>query len=142
MVKCGRVLGLRHHTDGFLYLVESGSGVYRVNLTTKSKEHLKWKGQTEGSAIYNDLVFDPTDDSLLYVSVSTAKWNLDQIAWSIVEHDTTGYVLAVDLKAGKASKVTDGQALLNGLEISADKKHLLFSGELGTVYLPANLLMI
>jgi len=80
--------------------------------------------------IFNDLVFDPTQDGLVYIGVSSSRWNLDQIAWSIMEHDTSGYIIAYNLKTGKWSKLTEGHSLLNGVEITADKKNLLFAGSL------------
>lgn len=126
IIACGRVLGMRLHSDGFLYVLESSSGLYRVNITANTKEQLPLK--TSDPVIYNDLVFDPKQDGLLYIGVSSAKWYLDQIAWSIVEHDTSGYILAYDLKSGKSSKITEGHALLNGVEITADKTSLLFAG--------------
>lgn len=132
MIKCGRVLGIRQHpSNGDLYVLESSTGLYRVNVSAKTKKLIKLTSSQEADqpVIYNDLVFDPSAEDLVYISVSTSKWYLDQIAWSIVEHDTSGYVLAVDLKSGKASKITDGHALLNGVEVSADKENLLFAGK-------------
>lgn len=146
MIKCGRVLGIRQHpTNGDLYVLESSSGLYRVNVSAKTKEQIKFTSSQTAAGepvIYNDLVFDPSTEDLVYISVSTSKWYLDQIAWSIVEHDTSGYVLAVDLKSGKASKITDGHALLNGVEISADKEHLLFAGKWAEDKMEANLFVV
>ena len=128
IIQCGRVLGLRYHSDGYLYVVESTNGLYRVNITSNTKEHLSLGTKSDQPVIYNDLVFDPVQDNLLYVSVSSSRWYLDQIAWSIVEHDASGYILAVDLKNEKSIKITEGHSMLNGIEITTDKKNLLFAG--------------
>lgn len=126
--ECGRPLGIRYHTDKYLYVVEAETGLYRVNVTDHSKQLLSKNFATLARpVIFNDLVFDPVEPNLVYISVSNSNWDLIRIAYSIMEHSDSGYVLALDMKSGKLAKVTEGHTMTNGLELSADQKSLLIA---------------
>ncbi|OTF72539.1 Strictosidine synthase/Gluconolaconase-like protein, partial [Euroglyphus maynei] len=122
---CGRFLGLRERGND-LYVVEANTGIYRVDLKKKVLIHLSKNLIPENeSAIINDLVFDPKHSELVYITVSSSKWSLDRIAWSIVDHDQSGYVLALNLSTGQSHRIADGFTMANGIEITADQKYLL-----------------
>ncbi|KAH7640277.1 hypothetical protein DERF_004790 [Dermatophagoides farinae] len=122
---CGRFLGLREQGDN-LYVLEASTGIYRVDLRKGELIHLSKHLIPENeSAIINDLVFDPKHSEIVYITVSSSKWSLDRIAWSIVDHDKSGYVLALNLSTGQSHRIADGFALANGIEITADQKYLL-----------------
>ncbi|KAJ6224790.1 hypothetical protein RDWZM_003335 [Blomia tropicalis] len=125
--QCGRFLGLRHHTDGHLYAIEASTGLYRIDLSQNTKEHIPMEKQSTEPIIYNDLVFDPQQEGLVYITVSSNRWYLDQIAYSISEHEYTGYVLAFDLNTRKSSIISEGHSLTNGIDITGDKQSLIFS---------------
>lgn len=124
--KCGRYLGLRENGT-FLYALEAGTGLYRISLPDHKKEHLSKKLAPSDPLIYNDLVFDPKQENLVYITISTNRWYLDRIAYSILEHDKSGFVIAFDIKTGKWTKISEGHGLANGIEVTADNKYLLVS---------------
>lgn len=126
MKECGRVLGIRYHTDKLLYVLEASSGLYQVNLTTNHKKQLL-KRQDKQVVIYNDLVFDPDRPDLVYITVSSNKWFLEQIAYSILEHENSGYILAYNIRTGQSVQLLSGLSLVNGIDITRDGKYLLFS---------------
>lgn len=125
--QCGRILGLRYHTDQHLYALEAKDGLYRINVTDHSKQLLTKDFASKKPVIYNDLVFDPKHPNLVYISVSSSKWELQRIAYSILDHEYSGYVIGFDMKTGKYSKITEGHSLTNGVEVTADQSYLLVS---------------
>ena len=130
--RCGRPLGLRFDNRGYLNVIDPYYGIFRVNATTGHKKSLglapndknlpaAWRG------LYNDFVFDPTNQNIMYVTVSSTKWGLHEVPWSLNEHENSGLLLAVELRSGKVIKLADGLYFTNGVEVSADNKYLLYS---------------
>lgn len=126
MKECGRPLGLRYHADKALYVLDATHGLYRVNLTTKEATHLM-KNVAGTPVIYNDLVFDPKQPELAYISVSSDKWFLDRIAYSIVDHEYSGQILAMNIKTGRTSRVASNLTMPNGVEVTLAGDDLLVS---------------
>ena len=121
---CGRPLGMRFRSDGQLIVIDGRYGLFRVNV---------WSGAFSSvteylpEGFYNDVVLDPRDDSVAYVTISTTKWLLDRSLWSTLEHENSGMVVRVNLDDGKVTTVISGLFFPNGIEISPDKRHLLVS---------------
>lgn len=113
--------------ENYLYAIEADTGLYRIDLKTNKLVHLSKNLITNQPAIYNDLVFDPKYPELVYISVSSGKWNLDRIPWVIVEHENTGYVLAYNITNGDYFKLSTGHYLTNGIEITSDGNYLLIA---------------
>lgn len=126
MKECGRPLGLRYHVDKALYALDSTHGLYRVNLTTKESTNLM-KNVAGTPVIYNDIVFDPQQIDLAYISVSSSKWYLDRIAYSIVDREYTGHILAMNVKTGRTVVVVSNLTMPNGIEVTQAGDHLLVS---------------
>ncbi|RWS13058.1 adipocyte plasma membrane-associated protein-like protein [Dinothrombium tinctorium] len=133
---CGRPLGLRLDlATGDLLVLDSFSGLYKVNVKSGEKQLIAL-GENDNRpknmrGLLNDIVVDPQDSNLIYVTASSAKWTLEKVMWSLIEHENTGFVLAVDLKSKKVAKIADKLYFANGIDHSADKKYLLVS-ETGT----------
>lgn len=130
VTKCGRPLGLRFDSRGYLNVIDAYFGLFRVNATTGHKKPLglgpddkNLKNSYRG--LFNDFVLDPKDENIAYVTVSSTKWGLDRVPWSLNEHENSGLLLALELKTGKVTKVADGLFFANGVEVSADGLHLL-----------------
>lgn len=113
-------------------VIDSYFGLFRLNATTGHKKPLglqptdknlpdEWRG------LFNDYVADPTNENIVYVSVSSTRWTLEKVPWSLAEHENSGIVLALDLKTGKVTKLIDNFYFTNGIELSADGKFLLVS---------------
>lgn len=132
LVKCGRPLGLRFDPSGHLLVVDAFTGLWKVNVTTGIKKNLG-PGEKDGSGqpsdlkLFNDVIVDPANQDLVYISVSSAKWGLEQVPWSIVDHEGSGSLIALNMKTRKSVKLLDGLYFANGIEISSDGNHLLVS---------------
>lgn len=132
LVKCGRPLGLRFDSSGHLLVVDAFTGLWKVNVTTGTKENLG-PGEKDGSGqpsdlrLFNDVVVDPVNPELVYMSVSSAKWGLEQVPWSILDHEGSGSLIALNTKSGRSVKLLTGLYFANGVEISSDGQYLLVS---------------
>lgn len=124
--RCGRPLGLRFDSQGYLVVADGVFGLYRVNVTHGAKKPLA-AFPPDLKGIYNDFVIDPTDENIIYVTISSTRWGLDQVPWSLVEHENTGLVVAVNIKTGVITRLADGIYFANGIELTADKQYLLVS---------------
>ena len=124
--RCGRPLGLRFDSRGYLVVADGIFGLFRVNVTNGGKKPLAaFPNDLKG--IYNDFVFDPANENILYVTISSTKWGLGQVPWSLVEHENSGLVVAVDIKSGTITRLMDGIFFANGIELSSDSRYLLVS---------------
>lgn len=122
--RCGRPLGLRFDNRGYLTVSDGIFGLFRVNVTDGRKKPLaKYPPEVEG--IYNDFVYDPADENVIYQTISSTKWGLGQVPWSMVEHENSGLVIAIDIKTGAITRLLDGIYFANGIELSSDKQYLL-----------------
>ena len=118
-----------------LWIIDAVDGLYSVDLATKKSVHIPVQAylagildeNAVGSLLYNDLRFDPVKPNLVYISVSTTKYKMGQLPFSLLEHENSGLLLAVDLE--KKSGVVIGKDLYftNGIEISSDKQWLYVS---------------
>ncbi|CAG2178492.1 unnamed protein product, partial [Oppiella nova] len=120
---CGRVLGVRFHNDGHLYVIDYVNGLFRVNVTTGVKELIDFKNP-EIKGFYDDLEFDPKLN-IVYISILTSKWQLNQVMYGLLDYDDTGYVFAYNFDTKTSVKLRTGIRFANGLQLSADKKYLL-----------------
>lgn len=127
---CGRILGLKFAQDGNLYFVEATKGLHVVTFEPSVKvKHVALgpdgKGPNKITGVFNDVAIDPNNPDLVYVSVSTTKWHMDRIVWSLVDMNKDGLVLAVNVKTGKHHIIMDDLVFTNGMEISPNKRSLL-----------------
>jgi len=106
--------------------LDAYQGLFRINLTTNKKELIKLNIDNRLKGIYNDFVFDP-QLNVVYITVSSTKWNLEQISWGILEFDQSGLVLAADLNTKKVTKLLDGLGFANGIELTKDNNWLLIT---------------
>ncbi|KAI1289893.1 Adipocyte plasma membrane-associated protein [Halotydeus destructor] len=130
--RCGRPLGMRFDNRGYLTVLDSFYGLWRMNATTGHKKQLGLQPNDKNipgdlRGLYNDFVFDPVDQDVVYISISTRRWGLDMIPWALNEHENSGALVALNVRSGKATKLVDGIHMTNGVEVTADKQYLLFS---------------
>ncbi|XP_054162374.1 adipocyte plasma membrane-associated protein-like [Oppia nitens] len=119
----GRILGVRFHTDGYLYVLDVVNGLFRINVTTDHKEIIDFKND-KITKYYDDLVFDPKLN-VIYISVITTKWPLNRILFGLLDSDYTGYIFAYNFDTKSSIILYKGFQFSNGLQISSDKKSLL-----------------
>ncbi|RWS31106.1 adipocyte plasma membrane-associated protein-like protein [Leptotrombidium deliense] len=130
--KCGRPLGMRiDPPTGNLIVVDPHFGVYKVWVKSGKTQLLGFgendKRPKEFQGLLNDLVLDPEDPNIAYVTVSTQRWGLDKIVWELLERKNSGMVVAVDFRTQKLTKIVDNLYAANGIEVNPEKTHLLIS---------------
>lgn len=123
--ECGRFLQLRFQNDT-LYALEANSGLYKIDIRTGTKTFVGPKSLNKIN-LFNSFAFDPKDSSLVYLTVSSTKWDLLNIMWSLMELDSNGQVVALDINSGKRVIVLDNVELPNGLDVDNKRNQLLFS---------------
>jgi len=126
LTECGRPLGLRFHKDQYLYVLDAFKGLFKVNSTTGQKELIEFDIEDKLKGIYNDFVFDPILN-VVYITVSSTKWHLDRVPYSILDYEDSGHVFALDLNTRKTVQLRAGFRFTNGIEITKDNKYLLIS---------------
>ncbi len=126
LTECGRPLGLRFHKDQYLYVLDAFEGLFRINSTTGQKEFIDFDIEDKLKGIYNDFVFDPILN-VVYITVSSTKWHLDRVPYSILDYEDSGHVFALDLNTKKTLQLRTGFRFTNGIEITKDNKYLLIS---------------
>lgn len=116
-------------------MIDAVEGLYSVDLATRQFVHIPvaayLAGKLDESALnnmlYNDLRFDPVKSNLVYISVSTTKYSMGQLPYSLLEHENSGLLLAVDLEQKNGVVVGKDLYFTNGIEISSNKQHLYVS---------------
>lgn len=132
--ECGRPLGLEVHS-GKLWVIDAVEGLYSVDLATRKFVHIpvqayladKLDESAIGNLLYNDLRFDPVKPNLVYISVSTTKYKMAQLPFSLLEHENSGLLLAVDLEKKSGVVIAKDLHFTNGIEISSNKQWLYVS---------------
>jgi len=122
---CGRFLQVRF-VNGTLYAIEAGTGLYMIDIKTGSRVLLGPKSSSKVN-IYNSFAFDPKEPNLVYVSVSSTKWSLLNIMWSILDMDGSGKMIVFDVKSGKQAILADNLFMPNGVDVDAKRDQLLIS---------------
>ena len=134
-LECGRPLGLEIHKNGKLYVIDAVDGLYSIDLKTKKSIHIPIAAylanvlddKLVNNLLFNDLRFDPVKPNLCYITISTTKYKMNQLPFSLLEHENSGLLLAVDLDNKNGSIIAKDLYFTNGLEISSDKQDLYVS---------------
>lgn len=124
--ECGRFLQLRFFNNT-LYAIEAGTGLYSIDIKTGKKKFLGPNPPLSKPVLYNSFAFDPKEPNLVYISVSSTKWDLQNIIWSIIELESSGQLIALDISTGKRVVVANQLMLANGIDIDAKRERLLIS---------------
>src|SRR5205823_506461 len=69
----------------------------------------------------------PFDSNIVYISLSSTKYNMDKIYFIFLELENSGILIAFNKQTNKATVLGKGFVLANGLEITNDKKSLLIN---------------
>lgn len=123
--KCGRFLQLRF-VNGTLYALEANTGLYKVDVMSGTKTFLGPKNLNKVN-LFNSFAFDPKETNLVYISISSTKWDLLKILWSLLELENSGQLLALDISTGKQVILFDKLSTANGVEVDSKRDRLLFA---------------
>lgn len=123
--ECGRFLQLKFYNET-LYAMESTSGLYKIDINAGTKQFIGPKSLNKLN-FYNSFAFDPKEPSLIYLTISSTKWDLLNIVWSLMESDFSGQLVAMDVNTAKRVIVLDNLALPNGIDVDSKRDQLVFS---------------
>lgn len=121
--ECGRFLQIRFLNDT-LYVVEGHTGLYKVDTKTGAKELLGPKPLNKIN-LYNSFAFDPVEPNLVYLVVSTTRWDVVNIVWALFEQDSTGHLVVLDVNTGKRAVILEELRLPNGIAVDGKRDQLL-----------------
>lgn len=134
---CGRFLQLRSVNDT-LYAVEATNGLFKINIKAGTKTLVGPKPLNKVN-FYNSFAFDPKEPNLVYLTISSSKWDLQHIMWSIMELEVSGQLVVFDTKTGKRAIILDKLPQVNGVDVDAKRDRLVFaetaSSQINTVSL-------
>lgn len=123
--QCGRFLQVRIYNDT-LYAIETNSGLHMIDVKIGTKTFLGPK-TLHKVILYNSFVFDPKEPNIAYITISSTRWDLLNIMWSVIERDSTGQLVALDVNTGKRVIILDGLTMANGIDIYTKRDQLLFT---------------
>lgn len=123
---CGRFLQIRF-TNNSLYAIDSNTGLYRVDPVKGSKTYLGPTKPLHKKNIYNSFVFDPKESNIVYIAISSSKWDLLKILWSILEQESTSQLIALDITTGKRVVLLEDLRLANGMDVDEKRDRLLLA---------------
>ncbi|KAG9510753.1 Dipeptidyl aminopeptidase-like protein 6, partial [Fragariocoptes setiger] len=128
--ECGRILQLRFKNDT-IYAMDAIKGLHSFDIKTGTKTSLLPKLEKRFIGLFNSFAFDPQVPDLVYYTVSTRKWSLGKIVWSIIDHDDSSILVAASLTTQKVVIIMNNLILANGIDIDAKRGQLLLA-ESGT----------
>lgn len=113
-----------------LYIMDAYKGLYSVNPKSGTKKHLMPNLDKKFKGLFNSFVLDPKEPNIAYVTVSSTKWLLDSIVWSLFDLDNSRIIFAYDIEKEKAVLIADKLSLANGIDVDAKRDQLLYSESL------------
>ena len=114
-----------------LYATDSYHGFIEYNLINNTKKTFYLKDKISGYEL-NDKSFssirqDPYNSNIVYLSVSTTKYNFEKVYLSFLEQEASGMLIAFNKKTSKLTIIEKNLAFSNGLEITNDKKLIILN---------------
>ncbi|XP_071962815.1 adipocyte plasma membrane-associated protein-like [Antedon mediterranea] len=125
---CGRPLGMRFHNDGFLYVVEAYSGLYKLNVTSGKMIHLLRSDDQsfrQPMKFVND--FDITKEGVVYISDTSSNLERRDFWYLPLRADKSGRIIKHDLKTNKTVTLLEDIGWANGVQLSPEEDYLLYS---------------
>lgn len=126
--ECGRFLQLRFYNNS-LWAVEANTGLYKIDVKSGSKTFVGPKPLNKVN-LYNSFALDPKEANLAYITVSSTKWDILNIMWTLFDQDSSGQVVALDIETGKRAVVLDKLPAPNGIDVDFTRDQLIFSQSL------------
>ncbi|XP_033639871.1 adipocyte plasma membrane-associated protein-like isoform X1 [Asterias rubens] len=123
---CGRPLGMRFHTDGFLYVLDAYLGIYKVNVDTgKAVQLLSAWDPIAGAPLkfLNDL--DIQSDGIIYFTDSSQRWTRRENIFIALGTEHTGRLFRFNPNTREIKVLMDGLYFANGVQLSPDEDFLL-----------------
>lgn len=122
---CGRFLQLRFHNKK-LYAMEASTGLYEIDVVNGLAVQIYANPHSQVN-LYNSFVFDTKDPDLFFISITSRRWPLSKIIWSILELENSGRIVASHLKTNKTVVVSTLIYNSNGINVDPINDQLIFS---------------
>ncbi|KAK3596049.1 hypothetical protein CHS0354_032577 [Potamilus streckersoni] len=123
---CGRPLGMKLDKDGYLIVVDSYLGLFKVNVAT-GDVHLLWPSSAPINGkvprFLNDLYIMP--DGLIYITDSSTKWDRRHNRYLVMEGETSGRLLSYNPKTNITTELASGFAFANGIQLTRNGDAIL-----------------
>lgn len=122
----GMVAGLRLHGSE-LYVVVMFSGIYVINLDSKSVKNLVELDSAEPPLKSpNDLTIT-NDGKVLYFTDTSSEWNPSSLTKDTLESKCTGRIFKFTIDSSKLEQFATGLCTANGIQLSHDERLILVS---------------
>ncbi|KAK3596051.1 hypothetical protein CHS0354_032579 [Potamilus streckersoni] len=123
---CGRPLGMKLDHEGYLIVVDSYLGLFKVNVAT-GDVYLLWPSTAPINGkvprFLNDLYIMP--DGLIYITESSTKWQWRHNRFNLLEGNNTGRLISYDPKTNITTELATGFAFANGIQLTRNGDALL-----------------
>ncbi|XP_063444225.1 adipocyte plasma membrane-associated protein-like [Mytilus trossulus] len=125
---CGRPKGMKIDKNGDLLVLDSYTGLYKVNVQTGEKEFLVSSAKGFGNVPFKFLNgLDIDSEGLIYFTDSSTKWDRRNYRYEVMELRNTGRFLRYNPDTCELRLLLDNMYLPNGVAISADGSFIVIS---------------
>ena len=124
---CSRILGLRFHPSGQLYVVDAYSGLYSVDTTT-GEQKLVWSNSNEVQGAQPCKMlnsFDVLSNGSILMSDSSSRFAMHEFLLDLMDGRPSGKLFVFHPEQGETRVLVDGIALANGVLLSKDESFVL-----------------
>jgi sugar lactone lactonase YvrE len=125
---CGRPLGIRRLNAELIVVADAYLGVFTVDFQ-KGTWRKVYSSDTPVDGLkprfINDI--DVVDETTIFVTDSSTKWDRRRFLHAFLEHKADGRVIRLDLTTGKTKVMIGNLHFANGIQIHADRQSLLVS---------------
>ena len=121
----GRPLAVAYHPDGRLIICDAHRGL----LALDANAELTVLAADEGGVPFrftDDLAIT-RDGATIYFTDASARNSIERFTQDILEHQTTGRLLAYDVASQRVSRVADGFAFANGVTFGPDEDSVVLT---------------
>ena len=123
---CGRPLGMRVDRDGYLVVVDTYKGLYKVNMATGDKHQLfPASMEIDGWTPHflNDL--DITTEGIIYLTDSCKHWRRRHFLYCLMQGTADGRLIKYDPVQNTSEVLMNNMLFANGVQLSRKQDYLL-----------------
>ncbi|XP_005989491.1 adipocyte plasma membrane-associated protein isoform X2 [Latimeria chalumnae] len=126
--RCGRPHGVRLDKDGYLIVVDSYYGLFRVHPETGRKTLLLSSEEGVDGVPFKFLNgLEIHSNGTIFFTDSSSKWERRFNRYEVIEANHLGRLIAYDTVSGNARTILDGLYMANGIAFSPNEDYLLIA---------------
>lgn len=124
--ECGWPLGITFKDDDNIFVIDSYSGIYLVNLRDKTKTFILSINDTHDvPVLLNSIVYIAEENTIYFTQSSNRP--LSQVFLTTLEHASDGKLLKYNLNTKEVTTLASNFNVANGLAIHRDGESLIMS---------------